>query len=91
MDERELTDASARSPHEFIISSMTGVMLMLSPMPKRTSAITIWPRPSFGPIASKGLGPIRRKPISCSRRPVKMIGLGPNRSLLISSGEGYAF
>jgi hypothetical protein len=50
MEERELTDAPARSPHEFIMSSITGVMLMLSPAPKRTNAPTSCVMLRCGPL-----------------------------------------
>lgn len=83
MEERELTDASARSPHECIMSSITGVMLMLSPAPKRTRAPTSWVMPRCGPRLSSGLGPMSRKPMSCSSNPVTMMGRGPKRSLRV--------
>jgi len=69
-DESESTDASACSPHDAIMSSITGVMLMLSPTPKRTSAAHSCGKPSPLGSASSGEGPISRKPSSCSRRPV---------------------
>eukprot|EP00964_Phaeocystis_antarctica_P082816 scaffold52013_cov70-Phaeocystis_antarctica.AAC.4 len=77
-----LTDESAEAPHELIMSSITGVMLMDSPSPKSTRAAAICGMATLSPVRRMGLGPMSRKPTSWSTRPVTMTLRGPSRERL---------
>ena len=78
-DESALMHDEAAVPQECIMSSITGVIDMASPTPKKTSEATIWPMPRPSRWSS-GKGPMSTKPSSCSSRPETMTVRGPKRS-----------